>query len=330
MARLFGSSANPETAVQPTRRLERRALLSAYVGRWLREPLFHFIAIGALIFTAYSVIGSPAKGPDQASRIVLTADDLRQIAVQWLAQGRALPTRDEMTTLIRERVSEEILSREAVALGLDKNDEIIKRRLAQKMDFLAQDIAALQNPGDDELRAWFAQNSSRFALPPRLSFHHLYFSADRGRTARDTAAAALAKIGGVPSDTAPAAAGADPFMFQDYYAERTPEQITREFGPSFAKTVFQLKQGAWQGPVQSGYGWHLVFINTIEPGRVPAFEEVEPDVKSAWLDQKQSEIKRTAFEAMRQRYTVVVAPIDSIDWTSLQTLHVTPSNVFPQ
>jgi peptidyl-prolyl cis-trans isomerase C len=155
--------------------------------------------------------------------------------VQWLAQGRALPTRDEMTALVQERVSEEILAREAASLGLDKNDEIIKRRLAQKMDFLAEDIAALQNPGDDELRAWFAQNSNRFALPPRVSFHHLYFSADRGRTTRDTAAAALAKIGGAPADTAQAAAGADPFMFQDYYAERTSEQITREFGPSFAK-----------------------------------------------------------------------------------------------
>jgi parvulin-like peptidyl-prolyl isomerase len=302
----------------------------AFVGRWLGEPLLQFIAIGALIFAAYGLISSPGKGPDQANRIVLTADDLRQIAIQWLAQGRGLPTRDEMTALVQERVSEEILSREAVALGLDKNDEIIKRRLAQKMDFLAEDIAALQNPGDDELREWFAQNSSRFALPPRVSFHHLYFSADRGRTTRDTAAAALAKIGGASTDTTQAAAGADTFMFQDYYAERTPEQITREFGPGFAKAVFQLKQGAWQGPVQSGYGWHLVYIDTIVPGRVPAFEEVETDVKSAWLDQKQSEIKQTAFEAMRGRYTVVVAPIDSIDWASLQTLHVTPTNVLPE
>jgi parvulin-like peptidyl-prolyl isomerase len=302
--------------------------LLTFARKWLREPLLQFLFVGALIFAAY-IVSSPGKGPDQTSRIVLTADDLRQIAVQWLAQGRSLPTRDQMTALVQERVSEEILSREAVSLGLDKNDEIIKRRLAQKMDFLAEDIAALQKPGDDELRAWYAQNSSRFALPARASFHHLYFSADRGRTTRDSAVAALAKIGGAAADMAQAAAGADPFMFQDYYAERTPEQITREFGPSFAITVFQLKQGAWQGPVQSGYGWHLVFIDTIEPSRVPAFEEVETDVKSAWLDDKQREIKQTAFEAMRGRYTVVVAPIDSIDWASLQALHVTP-NVLPE
>src|SRR5215470_683882 len=121
---------------------------------WLREPLAHFITIGALIFATYYFINPPGKEADQVGRIVLTQDDLRQMAVQWLAQGRALPTRDELTQMVEQRVSQEILSREAVGLGLDKNDEIIKRRLAQKMDFLAEDIAALQEPGVDELRAW--------------------------------------------------------------------------------------------------------------------------------------------------------------------------------
>jgi peptidyl-prolyl cis-trans isomerase C len=240
------------------------------------------------------------------------------LAVQWIAQGRPPPNPDEMRALVQEKVSEEILSREAVALGLDKDDEIIKRRLAQKMNFLAEDIAALQNPGDAELRAWFAQNSSRFAEPPRASFHHLYFSSDRGPVAHDAAAAALTRIAGKPADTPAAAAAADPFMFQDYYAERTPEQIAKEFGPYFAKAVFGLKPWAWQGPVQSGYGWHLVFVDAIEPSRAPAFEEVEPDVKAAWLDQKQAEMKRTAFAAMRERYTVVVPPVEAVDLGSLR------------
>ena len=125
--------------------------------------------------------------------------------------------------------------------------------------------------------------------------------------------AALDKIAGKPADAPEVATVADPFMFQDYYAERAPDQIAKEFGPDFAKAVFRLKPGAWQGPIRSGYGWHLVFVDAIEPGRVPAFEEVEPDVKSAWLDQKQREIKRIAFEAMRARYTVVVPPIESVD-----------------
>jgi peptidyl-prolyl cis-trans isomerase C len=296
----------------------------------LREPLLYFLLTGALIFAAYELLNPPTNRTDQANRIVLTENDLRQLVVQWLAQGRPPPTRDEMRALVEDRVSEEILFREAVALGLDKDDEIIKRRLAQKMNFLAEDIAALQEPGDAELRAWFAQNSSRFALPPRASFHHLYFSSDRGSGAQNAAATALLRIAGKSADPPAVAAAADPFMFQDYYAERTPDQISREFGPDFAKAVFRLKPGAWKGPIQSGYGWHLVFVDAIEPSRAPPFEEVEPDVKSAWLDQKQAEIKRTAFEAMRARYTVVVPPVDTLDWGSLRRMPVPPIDVVPE
>jgi peptidyl-prolyl cis-trans isomerase C len=301
------------------------------VRRWLREPLLHFLFAGALIFAIYQLLNPTANRTDRTNQIALTKDDLRQLAVQWLAQGRPLPTADQMHALIEQRVSEEILSREAVALGLDRDDEIIKRRLAQKMDFLAADIAALQDPGDAELRAWYTQNSDRFALPPRASFRHLYFSFDRPG-ARDRAAGILDKISGKPADTPEVATVADPFMFQDYYAERAPDQIAKEFGPGFAKAVFQLKPGAWQGPIQSGYGWHLVFVDAIEPGRVPLFEEVEPDVKSAWLDQKQSEIKRIAFEAMRARYTVVVPPIESVDFGSLRNPQapIASTGVLPQ
>ncbi len=313
---------------QPTR---ERPEASSNVRRWLREPLFHFLLAGALIFAIYAALNPAANRIDRANQIVLTKDDLRQLAVYWLAQGRPPPTDDQMRALVEQRVSEEILFREALALGLDKDDEIIKRRLAQKMGFLAEDVAALQEPGDGELRAWFALNADRFALPPRASFRHLYFSFDRPG-ALDRATAALDKIAGKPADAPEVATIADPFMFQDYYAERAPDQIAKEFGPNFARTVFQLKPGAWQGPIQSGYGWHLAFVDAMESRRVPAFEEIEADVKSAWLDQKRSEIKRIAFEAMRARYTVVVPPTDSVDFGSLRNpqVPIASTNVFPQ
>jgi len=250
-----------------------------FLRRWLREPLLHFLLAGALIFAIYGLFNPAVSRTDRANQIVLTKDDLRQLAVHWLAQGRMPLTADQMRALVEQRVHEEILFREAVALGLDKDDEIIKRRLAQKMDFLAADIAALRNPDDAELRAWFAQNSGHVALPPRASFRHLYFSFDRPG-AHDTAAAMLDKIAGKPANAPDAVA--DPFMFQDYYAERTPDQIAKEFGPDFAKALFRLKPGAWQGPIQSGYGWHVVFVDSIEPGRVPEMDQardssVDPD-----------------------------------------------------
>jgi peptidyl-prolyl cis-trans isomerase C len=322
---------NPEPPASAPLASETGPKPPSLVRRWLREPLVHFLLAGALIFAIYELLNPAANRTDRANQIVLTKDDLRQLAVHWLAQGRPLPTADQMHALIEQRVSEEILSREAVALGLDKEDEIIKRRLAQKMDFLAADIAALQDPGDAELRPWYKQNSDRFALPPRASFRHLYFSFDRPG-ARDRAGGILDKISGKPADAPEVATVADPFMFQDYYAERAPDQIAKEFGPDFAKAVFQLKPGAWRGPIESGYGWHLIFVDAFEPGRVPAFEEVEPDVKSAWLDEKQREIKRVAFEAMRARYTVVVPPIESVDFGTLRNPQapIATSRVLPQ
>jgi len=165
---------------------------------------------------------------------------------------------------------------------------------------------------------WYSKNSDRFALPPHASFRHLYFSPDkRGSGARDAAVAALGLVAGKPADSPELASVADPFMFKNYYGDGTPEQMAKEFGPDFAATLFELEPGSWQGPVQSGYGWHLVWIDSIEPGRVPAFEEVGPDVKSAWLDDRYREVKRASLEEMRARYTVVVPALDSVDLQDL-------------
>jgi len=273
--------------------------------RWLREPLVHFLVIGLLLFVGFRLL-HPEAGASPG-RIELTEDDLRQMSVAWLAQGRPPLTPEQMKSLIDAKIHEEILYREALALGLEKGDAIVKRRLAQKMEFLAEDVAALREPAPGELRAWFEKNTPRFALSPRVSFRHLYFSLDRGgERARDAATRALPRLGGKPGDWAGAGALGDPFMFQDYYGDRAFDQLAGVFGPGFAQAVLQLTSGAWQGPIESGYGWHLVWIDSLTPGRVPAFEEIEADVKAEWTAEQRAETKRKAFEAMRERYEVVL------------------------
>jgi peptidyl-prolyl cis-trans isomerase C len=286
----------------------------------LSEPLLHFFVVGALVFGAYRFFYSDPEQAADPQRIELTEGDVQQLAVSWLAQGRPLPSPDELRSLIEQKVDEEILSREAIALGLDQNDQIIKRRLAQKMDFLAADLAAIEEPSDTQLADWYANNSDRFALPPHASFRHLYFSPDkRGSAVHDDAAAALAMLAGKPADAPEGQALADPFMLRDFYGDATPAQTAKEFGPAFAETVFGLKSGAWQGPVQSGYGWHLVWVDSIEPGRVPPYEEVKADVKAAWLDARYQEVKRNALEEMRSRYTVVVVPLENVNLKDLRS-----------
>lgn len=192
-------------------------------------------------------------------------------------------------------------------MGLDKGDTIVKRRLAQKMRFLAEDVAAAREPTPAELKNWYESNSASFAHPRRVSFRHLYFSPDRrGGRARVEAATALAKLAGQPQDAKLAASLADPFMFQDYYRDRAPEHLGKDFGPQFALAVEKLTPGSWQGPIQSGFGWHLVFVDTAIPGRVPAFEDVEAEVKTAWLGEQKARAWQKAYEDMRAKYTVLL------------------------
>jgi parvulin-like peptidyl-prolyl isomerase len=173
-------------------------------------------------------------------------------------------------------------------------------------------VAAAREPTTAELKSWFEKNSAKFAQPPRLSFRHLYFSPDRrGTSARADAQQALAKLAGQPIDAKGTNALADPFMFQEYYRDRVPEFLGKEMGPQFALAVARLTPGSWQGPIESGFGWHLVFVDTVIPGRIPAFEEIEPDVRTAWLGEQKALAWEKAYKEMRAKYTVLLpAPPD--------------------
>ena len=192
-------------------------------------------------------------------------------------------------------------------MGLDQDDTIVKRRMAQKMNFLAEDLSTLQDPSEADLQAWFDAHQQDFAFPPRVDFRHLYFSFDRHRDkTRDVAASALVRTQGLAADSSEAAALGEPFMFKDSYASRTPEQLGKEFGGKFAKAIFELKPGTWAGPIESGYGWHLIFIESITPGRIPAFDEVKSEVRTQWETQQRADFKEEAFRVMREKYQVIL------------------------
>jgi parvulin-like peptidyl-prolyl isomerase len=283
-----------------------------------REPLLHFVLIGVVLFGAWYAFADRAevKEIDEA-RIEITEGDLRQIGISMLSQGRQLPPPDQMLELARQEAIQRILVREAVTLGLDQNDEVIERRLAQKMDFLLTDLAALTEPDSNGLRAWYTDNQHLFALPPRASFRHLYFSQDkRGLSNAEAAARALLpELDGARPNDDGIKAKADRFMFRDYYGGRTPDEIAREFGPGFVEVLFELEPGYWHGPVRSGYGWHLVWVDTIESGGNAPFETVEEEVRAAWLQERYKEIRDRAYEDMLSRYEIVIPDPASVDFS---------------
>lgn len=275
--------------------------------RWAREPLVHFLVLGLVLFGAYAYLHRNAvPGPD-SNRIVLTAGDLHQLQIAFAAQWQRMPTSEEMVGLAESRVHEEVLYREALALGLDKDDTIVRRRMAQKMEFLIEDKSVADEPSSAQLQAWFKDHAKEFALPPRVSFRELYFSPDRrGTRARTDAEAAQGLLAGKPVNAPTAAQEGDPFVFQTSFTNRTPEQVARDFGPDFAKALFALPPGSWQGPIQSGYGWHVVFVTDAIAARIPSFEEVEPKVADAWKDERRTAALHKAYADLRAKYEVVL------------------------
>lgn len=264
--------------------------------KWLSEPLVQFVLGGSLLFVGYHVLH---RQPDPAAalrRIEVTADEKRSFDEAWTAQWHRHPTEDEMKSLVAGRVREEILYREAVALGLDKDDSVVKRRMVQKMEFLADEPSRTHEPTAGELAAWFETHRERFAQPSRITFRHRYFSPDRRREgAREAAVRSLA-----------GAEAGDPFMYQDYYADRTVEQLAAVFGSSFASGLEALPIGVWQGPIESGLGWHLVRIEAVTPSRLSSFDEVADAVKAEWIDEQRTEVRRKTFDAIKARYEVVL------------------------
>jgi peptidyl-prolyl cis-trans isomerase C len=297
-------------ALQPSQAraaVRRTAEADICMTRLLREPLVHFLIIGAALFAVYQYLQPDRGAAPAADEIQLSADELGQLALLFRAQWRREPTTEEFSLMVEQKVQAEVLYREALALGLDQNDEIVKRRMAQKMQFLAEDVAAAQEPTTGDLKAWYATQTDKFAMPKRVRFRHLYFSPDRrGENAREDAAKLLAQLAGQPQAVTLPEPSADPFMFQEYYRDRAPDFLGKEFGPQFALSVADLPEGSWQGPIESGFGWHLVFVDTTAPGRIPDFEEVEADVKTAWLAQQKVLAWDKAYQEMRAKYKVLL------------------------
>src|SRR5215475_1160656 len=279
---------------------------------WLREPLLHFLLIGAVLFGFYAYINRGRIGIESPRQIVLSLDELATMEAYFESQWHRRPTPQEFQAMVEDKVKEEVLYREGLVMGLDKGDTIVKRRMAQKVQFLAEDVATAHEPSTAELKAWFEKNTDKFALPSRYTFRHVYFSPDKRSTnAHDDAEKVLARIAGQPEDSTIITSVADRFMFQDYYGDSTPSAIAKEFGPQFAVALEKVKPGSWQGPIESGYGWHLVFVDTVIPGRIPAFEEIESEVKTAWLSEQKALACQKAYQTMRAKYTVLLpAPPD--------------------
>ena len=230
---------------------------------------------------------------------------MRRLATGYEWQFGRPPTAAELDHLIDRHIEEEILYREGVALGLDRDDEIVRRRVVQKLQFLQEDTALVPEPDDAALHAFRARHADRYREPARATFRHRYFSPDDGgsQAARARAAAALAPR---PNGAAGPAPGAgDAFPGRDRYAAIDAAGLARIFGDSeLSRTLFGLPPATWHGPLQSGYGWHLVYVETLEPAREPPLGDVRDEVRTDYIDEQRQAVNAAALAAIKARYVV--------------------------
>jgi len=274
------------------------------VTRWLKEPLLHFLLIGAGLFMLYAwQTDDDALRPDQ---IVFTEAHIDRMINLWERKWQRLPTQQELQGLIEQQVREEVLYREALAMGLDKDDMVVRRRMSQKMEFISNDLASLAEPDDVQLQTYLDENPEKFAIPGRISYSQVYLNvSNRGEQVYADAQVLLDELSSSSVDEDISMAG-DSFMGGYHFNDETDFGVSRIFGKAFAQQIFELPVGEWTGPVESGYGLHLVRIDSRTASRAPSLEQVRDKVRTEWVAQQQRQTNDLLYSELRKRYEITI------------------------
>jgi peptidyl-prolyl cis-trans isomerase C len=270
---------------------------------WIvREPFFQFVALGALLFAASEYLEARAN----FARIDITRAQIEGITNNYRLQYGASPTSEQLNGLVDQFIKEEVFYHEALRLKLDRDDEIIRRRLVQKYEFLQQDLGTPKDPSEADLRAFYQSHTKNYEIPERLTFSHVFFSSDRGGddSAKARAGRALAALDGLGVMRAPERGDGFPGAFD--YADATPTQVRRAFGSgTLSEEIFKIAPGHWAGPFRSGFGWHLVYVAAREPAGVAAYGDAQDTVRLDYLDAERGIRNAAALENLKKHFTIV-------------------------
>lgn len=274
--------------------------------RWLREPLVHFLALGALIFGAYTALND---GTDNDREIVVSVGQQEHLLTTFTRTWQRPPTPEEFQGLVEDWIRQEIAYREGQAMGLDSGDTVIRRRLRQKLELLAEDVVDLDEPTEQELQAFLERNQDVYEAEARYNLRQVYFSPDRrGDEAVRDAEQALVLLSSGDLALDPALVG-DPLPLPHRLDDEAEGALARQFGRAFAKGLEGLPLGEWSGPVESGFGLHLVQLEARRAGRPLSLEEARSAVaRDLVAERRQAAIDRL-YERLAERYTISVEPL---------------------
>lgn len=280
--------------------------MSNKLWRLLKEPLVQFLVIGACIYGAYALFGEPQED-FRDTTIRVDSNRINAMISQWEKRWNRLPTRKEIDGLIQAYIREDVLYRQAVAMGLNEDDPITRRRMAQKLEFLTSDLSQMQQPQAGELEQYFAKNQASYRGIDTISFIHVFIDPDkRGDTTLDDAAEILAQLKAAGEPNAETIQAGDRLMLQNNFSSATGLDIRRQLGSGFAEVVMTLEPGQWHGPVLSGYGVHLVYVYEFVEAPPAVFENVQARVLEDWHEQKREQFNADFLDSLKSRYQIVI------------------------
>ncbi len=275
---------------------------------WSKEPLIHFFVLGLVVFGLHGVLEQKPERADDPYLVEVSSAELEWLRTMWNKRMGREPTVEDLRGQVNQVIRERILEREAVEMGLDKDDVVVRRRLARKMEFLFKDLSSLSQPTDEELRQYLDENGSRYETPVRVTFTQAFFDSDkRGAEGADRAVKAFLESSGAEDVNPSVAPGlGDASMLPPHCGECDAREIRGRFGEGFFDTVKTLQPGSWHGPVKSGYGLHAVYVQERSEARLPAFDEIRARIEVDWISQRQRMNTQKAYQELRSQYRVLV------------------------
>jgi hypothetical protein len=277
----------------------------SFLARIVREPLIHFLVIGAAIFVLSARFGGE-QGSAPRDRIVVTEGRVQQLAQIFTRTWQRPPTAQELRALIDAHVQEEVYYREALKLGLDRDDIVIRRRMQQKMEFLTEPGEDALAATDSELQAYLAANRSVFRIEPKVAFQQIFSNPERSdEPVAARAAKLLRKVSDAPPDADLGGLG-DPTLLPRAMPLASVSVIDRNFGRGFGERLAQLPLNVWSGPVESTYGLHLVRVTERRDGYNPPLADVRAAVERDWRAAKRDAFRKAEYERLRDRYEIIL------------------------
>jgi hypothetical protein len=274
-----------------------------------REALVHLFVLGLAVFALHAVLNRESSPTDEDPHLIeISSAELDWFQTMWTKRMGRMPTAQEIRGQIDQLIRERILEREARGMNLDREDTVVRRRLSQKMDFLFQDLGALVEPNETQLRDYYEGKLERYEEPGRVTFTQVCFSSDPCGVEKASLAAKeqLAQLRAEETRPDQAASLGDVTLLPTLCRDQTPLDVANQFGAAFQEAVQGLPLKSWQGPVASGLGQHVVFVHSRTEGAVPAFEQIRETVAADWRAEQQRRSKRRAYLNLRQKYQVLV------------------------